>query len=139
MEKETEKIEVVAGVLLEKNNKFLLVKEGRGPSEGLWNWPAGKVDKGDNIKQTAIKEAKEESGFNVSLVREIGIFHEDISKPVKHLFYAEIIGGKLDFPVGEITDANWFTLEEIKKMDNLRGVWILDGIEIFNETKIYEN
>jgi 8-oxo-dGTP pyrophosphatase MutT (NUDIX family) len=135
MEKETEKVEVVVGVLLEKDGKFLLVQESREPKRGLWNWPAGKVDKGDNIKQTAIKEAREESGFDVSLVREIGVFHGDISEPVKHLFYAEIIGGKLEFPLDEIMDASWFTLDEIKKMNNLRSKWILEGIEIFNETK----
>ncbi|MFA6585883.1 MAG: NUDIX domain-containing protein [Candidatus Paceibacterota bacterium] len=135
MEKETEKIEVVAGVLLFKDNKFLLVQEGRGPKKGLWNWPAGKVDKGDNIEQTAVKEAKEESGFDVSLIKEIGIFHKDITRPVAHLFYAEIIGGELKIPADEIMNAGWFSLDELKKFTNLRAEWILDGIEIFNKTR----
>ena len=136
MKKPTVKVNVVAGVLIKRDNKFLLVQEGKISKRGLWNWPAGKVDEGDNIRQTAVKEAKEESGFDVNLIREIDVFHENIDKPVKHLFEAEIIGGDLDFPKNEIMDVRWFTLNELKKMGNLRDSWILEGIEIFNKTRV---
>src|SRR3989344_8062443 len=120
-------VHVVAGVLLKKEDRFLLVQEGEGAKKGLWNWPAGKVDEGYTLEETAVKEAKEETVYNVKLIREIGIFHEGTKEAVKHLFYAEIIGGELNFPKDEIADAKWFSLDELEGMNNLRGKWILGG------------
>lgn len=51
---------------------------------------------------------------------------------VKHLFYAEIIGGNLNFDKDEIMAAQWFSLDKLIKMNNLRDNWIVEGIQIFN-------
>ena len=56
----------VAACLVEKN-KILLVKEGKGPQNGLWGLPKGSVDEGE-LPQLAVKrELKEECGiFGIS-------------------------------------------------------------------------
>lgn len=125
------KVGVVAGVVLKRNGKYLLVQEKKPRAYGLWNLPAGKVDEGYGIEETAIKEAKEESGFDVRLIREISIYHINIHEPVKHAFEAEIIGGELAFPEDELLDARWFSYEEIIQLEaesKLRGEWVLDTI-----------
>ncbi len=120
------KIFVVAGVVIRKDGKYLLVQEKQPKAYKLWNWPAGKVDEGYSIEQTAVKEAKEECGFDVALVRELAIWHETAQSPVQHVFEANIIGGKLAFPEDEILDARWFSFQELQSMkDVLRGKWIL--------------
>ena len=123
------KVLVVAGVVLEKNGKFLLVQEAKPEVRGLWNVPAGRVENGFTIKETAIKEAKEESGFDVELLEEIAVLHKDGDEAVKHIFRAKIIGGEINFPEGEILDARWFSLQEIESMkDQLRREWVLEVI-----------
>lgn len=124
------RILVVAGVVLQKDGKYLLVQEAKQRARGLWNWPAGKVEEGMTITETAIKEAKEESGYNVELVREIAVWHEEADAPAEHVFEARIISGELKFPPDEILDARWFTFAELQGMrDQLRGQWILGTIE----------
>jgi ADP-ribose pyrophosphatase YjhB (NUDIX family) len=131
MEKEVVMVPVVAGVVLRKGDKFLLVQEKNPRAYKLWNLPAGRVDVGDTIEQTAIKEAKEESGFDVRLIRELGIFQDTAQEAPKHPFEAEIIGGEIAFPADEILDARWFTLDEIENMKSeLRGAWILKAIKM---------
>jgi len=131
MEKEVVFANVVAGVVIKKDNKFLLVQEKQPKAYGLWNFPAGRVDVGDTIEQTAIKEAKEESGFDVELIRKIGIFQDLATEAVKHAFEAKIIDGELTYPEDEILNAGWFTFEEIKEMeDSLRGDWIIEAIKL---------
>jgi len=122
---------VVAGVVLEKDDKFLLVQEKKKRVYGLWNLPAGKVEKGSTIEETAVREAKEESGFDVRIIREIGVYHQETERAVKHAFLAEIIGGELNFPADEILDARWFSYQQILEMkDKLRNAyWILESIE----------
>lgn len=137
MEKEVVKVNVVAGVVIKQDNKYLLVQEKQPKAYGLWNFPAGRVDVGDTIEQTAVKEAKEESGYDVELIRKLGIFQDNATDAVKHAFLSKIIGGELNFPKNEILDAKWFTFEEIKKMeDELRGKWVLKAIKMAEEESV---
>ena len=131
---------VASGVVIKKDNKYLLVQENVGKIKGLWNLPAGKVEIGLSFAENAVKEAKEETGYDVKITREIGIFQKD-GESVRHAFEAEIVGGEFKFPKEEIMDAKWFSLEEIKKMkDKLRSDWVLGAIELEqerNNLKIY--
>ncbi len=131
MEKEVVQVSVVAGVVIRQDEKYLLVQENVGSVRGLWNFPAGRVDVGDTIEETAIKEAKEEVGLDVELVRKLGIWQKTATEPPKHAFEAKIIGGELKYPEDEILDARWFTFDEIRDMkDKLRGEWILKAVSI---------
>ncbi len=124
------KVDVVAGVVIKQDGKYLLVQE-KNKARGFWNFPAGRVDEGESFEQAAIREAKEESGYDVELIREIDAFHETPTAAVKHAFEAKITGGELKFPEDELLDARWFTFEEIKGMkDKLRSEWILGAINI---------
>lgn len=78
--------------------------------------PAGKVDEGLTITETAVKEAKEETGYDVKLLRKIGVYQEAENNAVKHVFEAEIIGGDLNPLKDEILDAKWFSYKEILAM-----------------------
>jgi len=134
-QKETIKVEVVAGVVIKQNGKYLLLQEKQPKAYGLWNFPAGKVDLGETLEQAAIREAKEESGYDVELIKEIATFHGKSTDVVKHAFASKITGGDLKFPQDEILDAKWFTLDEIKQMlDNLRGGWIIETITILENS-----
>jgi len=131
MEREFVTTYIVAGVVIKQDNKYLLVQEKQPKVFGLWNFPAGRVDVGDTIEQTAIKEAREETGYEVELLDKIDIFQESINEPPHHAFVAKIKSGELNYPKDEILDVKWFSLEEIKIMKNkLRGNWILNAINI---------
>lgn len=129
---------IVAGVVIKQDGKYLLVQENRPGTNvhGLWNFPADKVAEGITIEQTAVKEAKEESGYDVELIRKLDIFQENSEVPPRHAFEARIIGGELKWPEDEILNAEWFTFEEIKKMSaKLRGLWIIEAISILECNK----
>ncbi len=130
-QEETIKVEVVAGVVIKKDGKYLLLQEKQPRAYGLWNFPAGRVDVGESLEQAAIREAKEESGYDVEIGEEIKIFHTSATDVVKHAFIGKIIGGELNFPEDEILDAQWFTFLEVEQMkDKLRSEWVLSAISI---------
>jgi 8-oxo-dGTP pyrophosphatase MutT (NUDIX family) len=121
---------MVAGVILCKEGKYLLVQEKKLSVYGKWNLPAGKIDKGFSIEETAVKEAKEETGYDVKLIRKIGVYQDRVDNPAKHVFLAEIVGGELKFPEDEILDAKWFSLQEISdRKDEMRESYIQETIE----------
>lgn len=126
------KVFLVAGCLIEQEGKYLLIQEKSPDIYGLWNLPAGKVELGQTLKEAAVREAKEETGYDVRVIKDIGVYHKDGQRSVKHAFLARIIGGDLDIPDDEILDAKWLTYEEIQKLQNdgaLRDEWVLRAIE----------
>jgi ADP-ribose pyrophosphatase YjhB (NUDIX family) len=90
----TPKIDVRAAVISE--NKILLVKErGNG-----WTLPGGWVDPGESPSEAAVRETKEESGYDVNAVRLIAIYDRDRHghppcpfHVYKLIFLCKLVGG----------------------------------------------
>lgn len=123
----------VVGACVVRNDegKYLLVQELQPAVYGLWNLPAGHVDKGESIEAAAVREAKEETGYDVELIDKIDIYHEAVDTPVRHAFRAKVIGGELMAQPGEIMDVKWLSYAEITAMKHegkLRVEWIYDAI-----------
>jgi 8-oxo-dGTP diphosphatase len=89
------RVGVVAACLVKKDSKYLLVQEKQPKAYGLWNLPAGHIDTGESLEMAAMREAKEETGYDVRLIEEIALYHETAPQAVKHVFSADIIGGEL--------------------------------------------
>lgn len=122
---------VAACVIKNTEGKYLLVQEAQPKVYGLWNLPAGHVDKDESIESAAIREAREESGLEVELIEKIGIWHDKVEEPIRHAFTAKILRGKVRPQPGEVLDAKWFSYDEIVKMraeGKLRVEWIFDAI-----------
>lgn len=58
---------IVAGGLIEKDGKFLLVKENKKICKGKWNIPAGGVDDNENVIDAAKREIFEETGCTAKI------------------------------------------------------------------------
>src|SRR4030042_3747186 len=115
-----------AGVfLLDKNNRVLLFFRGE-PFNDI-SFPKGKRKLGETLKETAIRECKEETGLDVTLIKKIGInsynyywepTQESTEKTV-HYFLAKTTGGRLSISKNNqdnIKMAKWVSLEEVKKL-----------------------
>ena len=121
---------IKSGVLLKENDKFLLVQEKAKRAFGLWNIPSGKVENTETFEQAAIREAKEETGYNIVIEKEIANFMTTFPDTKElHIFLGKIINGKLTLPENEIMDAQWFTYKEICLMkDILVGDWVIQAV-----------
>lgn len=58
---------VIAGCLIVRNNRVLMVKEAQKKCYGQWNIPAGHVEENEKITDAAIRETFEETGCKVKL------------------------------------------------------------------------
>ncbi|MCZ2158047.1 8-oxo-dGTP diphosphatase MutT [Bartonella sp. 220] len=59
---------VVACALLNQDKRVLLTERPQGKSlAGLWEFPGGKVEKGETPEESLIRELKEELGIHVQL------------------------------------------------------------------------
>jgi 2,3-bisphosphoglycerate-dependent phosphoglycerate mutase len=106
----------VCSVVIEKDNKYLLVQEKQVRVYGKWNFPGGHVDEGETLEQAATREAREEVGYKVKILQQLFVRHQSIDRPALHAYRAEIISGELHYPEDEILDARWFSYQEILVM-----------------------
>lgn len=112
-------MDIVAGCVIEKNTKILMVQEAKEKYYGQWNFPAGHVDMGETIIEGAIREVKEETGCDVKLTGVLPIktvYQKDIPTLIVE-FTAELINETIKIDKNEILDVKWIDIEEIKKMD----------------------
>lgn len=65
---------VAVDIVIEHDDRVLLIKRAKPPFEELWCLPGGHVEQGEQVHETAVREAKEETGLDVELQDLIGIY-----------------------------------------------------------------
>jgi len=71
--------------------KILLVKRRDVP---VWVIPGGRIEKGETPEEAAIREAKEETGYEIKIVRKVATYTYKGEKKKNHIYEARIISGR---------------------------------------------
>lgn len=118
-------MKVIAGCVVKRDNKILMVKEANKKFYEKWNFPAGHVEEFEKIMDGAIRETFEETGCKVKLIGVLPIFNVDLETETHVLirFVAETIEENTSYDAEEILDVKWISIEDIKEMskEELRG------------------
>jgi 8-oxo-dGTP diphosphatase len=102
----------VGTVITTTDNKIVLVRRAIEPGYGLWVFPGGYVDRGEEVTVAAIREAREEAGLEVRLDGLINIYSYP-GRPIVIIVYkASIIAGHLRVDE-ESLEAGLFSRAEI--------------------------
>ena len=95
---ETPKI-MVDVVVPSEEGRILLIRRGTDPYEGYWALPGGFVEVGETLEEAAVREAEEETGLEVEIVRLVGVYSDPDRDPRGHnvscAYLARTQGGEL--------------------------------------------
>jgi 8-oxo-dGTP diphosphatase len=103
------------------DNKILLIKRNTHPFIGFWALPGGRMDPGETIEQTVVREVKEETGLDVKIVKVVGEYKEKgVREDIDYEYYptcfvVEPIGGELKKQDSEIQEMKLFSLDALPK------------------------
>ena len=103
------------------DNKILLIKRNTIPFKGYWALPGGRMDPGETVEQTIVREVKEETGLDVIIVRKVGEYVEKgVKDDVDYEYYptcfvVKPVGGEIKKQDGEIQEISLFNLNELPK------------------------
>lgn len=103
---------VVAGTLFTLNGGIVLLRRGVEPGFGKWVFPGGYVDRGESVRDAAIRETKEECQLDVELGPLLNVYSYPRSPNVIVVYTAEVIGGTLS-AADESTDADVFSPKQL--------------------------
>jgi 8-oxo-dGTP diphosphatase len=54
--------EVCIGAIVVDDGRLLLIRRGRGPAQGEWSVPGGRVERGETLAEAVVRELAEETG-----------------------------------------------------------------------------
>ena len=108
---------IVVGVCIKSdNNEILMVQEAKDEVKWLFNFPTGRLDPGESIFNGAIREAKEETWYDVKLDSILSIQYFEEKLLLKIIFNASIVSGVINFDKNEIMDVKWIPIEKLENM-----------------------
>jgi ADP-ribose pyrophosphatase YjhB (NUDIX family) len=108
-----------SAVVVDDEGRILLQRRS---DSGNWALPGGAMDIGETLAQSAIREVKEETGFDVRIERIVGIYSDpghvfaygdgEVRQEFSICLACAIVGGELRVS-SESTDVRFFSLDEV--------------------------
>jgi ADP-ribose pyrophosphatase YjhB (NUDIX family) len=102
----------VGTIIRAGDSRLVLVRRAIEPGYGLWVFPGGYVDRGEEITSAAIREAREEAGLDVRLEGLVNIYSYPGRPLIIIVYAATAVGGHLRTDE-ECLEARLFTADEI--------------------------
>jgi 8-oxo-dGTP diphosphatase len=108
------------GAIIIQDERVLLVKRAHPPIQGQWSIPGGALEIGELVRETAVREAREETGLIVEPGELLGVFDRVLRDPEQRVQYHYVLidflckaaGGKLR-AASDAAEVRWFTREEL--------------------------
>jgi len=119
---------LAADALIIYKGKLVLIRRKNPPFEGLFALPGGFVEVGEKVEDAAVREAKEETGLDIRLIKLLGVYSDPSRDPRGHVvsvcYLAE--GSGILKAGSDAKDIGLFGLNEIPEL-------------AFDHNKIIEN
>ena len=109
-------------IITSPRDEILLIKRRTVPFRDYWALPGGRVDPGETVEQTIVREVKEETGLDVAIVSKIGDYREQgVQDGVEYDYYpacflVKTVGGEIKKQESEIADIKFFSLSDMPKV-----------------------
>jgi 8-oxo-dGTP diphosphatase len=106
----------VAGLVKDSAGNWLVVKKKYSGLKGLWSLPAGFVKQDETVDQAVLREIKEETGVDATLLGLIGVrtgvIREEISDNML-LFLLQAENTTISIQEEELSDARFISEDEL--------------------------
>ncbi len=125
---------VTVATIIVQDNRYLMVYE-EADGKKVYNQPAGHLDPNETLKEAAIRETLEETGWSIELTGVVGVnLYTAPSNGITYFrttFIAKALSHDTQRPLDTgIIEAVWLTYEElVARKDQLRSPMTLQIIE----------
>jgi len=107
---------LVVDVIIQKDDKIVLIKHSKNWFKGKLGIPGGHVEYGETVEHAALREAKEETSLNVILKEILGVYSDPTRDKRGHyittVFVADYLNGELKGK-DDAAEARWFNINNL--------------------------
>ena len=115
---------VAVGVVVLRDNQVLLIRRGNPPRAGEWSLPGGSQHLGETVRETAVREVREETGVEIGtpeFLEVIDAILRDENDRIRYHytlidFRAEWAGGE-PRAADDAQHAEWIPLDRLDELD----------------------
>ena len=115
---------VGVGVVIIRDDKVLMCRRAKPPRAGGWSLPGGGQELGETLKQTAIREAREETGLDIEVLGLVDVIdslsHDNEGRVEYHYtlidYAARVTDGKA-VAGDDAAEVRWVTIDEMRMLD----------------------
>jgi len=112
------------GAVLVDHDRLLLVRRGRGPAQGEWSVPGGKVEQGEALVEAVTRELREETGLEGVCGPLLG-WAERIEPGAHYVimdFEVTLVGDDTPTAGDDAAEAVWVELHEVAERPLVDGL-----------------
>lgn len=104
---------VTAAIIWREGRVLITRRPPQGLLGGMWEFPGGKLEPGEELTNCLEREIKEELGVGIAVGQAFGIFHHAYThfRVTLHAFYCELTNGEPQLP--EATELSWVKPDEL--------------------------
>jgi mutator protein MutT len=112
------------GAVAVEQEQILLIRRGRGPGQGLWSLPGGRVESGETLAEAVVRELLEETGLEgvcqglVGWAERIGSGYHFVILD----FWVTIVSNGEPKAGSDAAEAAWVPLEDVAALALAEGL-----------------
>ena len=104
---------VAVAVIIAREGRILLQQRAMEPRKGLWTFPSGYVDRGEQVERAAEREVREELGLPAHLTHLLGVYSEPGNPVVLIVYTGEMEDTEPTVQAEEISAIGWFAPDDL--------------------------
>jgi len=122
-------VQIGSNTIVERDGSVLLVRLNYGPRDGHWALPGGLVENDETTEEAAIRETKEETGFDVRLDGLLASWMRPGFPILVMTYRAHITGGELRVAPDEASEAAFFPKAELPPLEEIAWPSTAHGLD----------
>jgi 8-oxo-dGTP diphosphatase len=124
-----------ASIVMLRSDAVLMVRRRRGPFAGLWSFPGGMGEAGEETAATARRELREETGLAVDSLAPLGLFQPAPDLPLVIAVFAARAGTGEPVAAEDAAEARFVPLERVLLLPRTPGAarWISRALQALAE------
>ena len=116
--------EVCVGAVVVADDRILLIRRGRGPAQGAWSVPGGRVERGETLAEAVLRELREETGVE-GVCGELVGWAERMGDDYHYVildFRVVVLDEAAPVAGDDAAEAAWVPLHEVSELNLVDGL-----------------
>lgn len=116
--------EVCVGGVAVSDDQLLMIRRGRGPAQGEWSIPGGRVEWGETLAEAVVREVLEETGVPIACAELIGWVERITDEYHQVILDYWAVPLEAGDPVAgdDAAEAAWVPLHEVADLNLVEGL-----------------